>query len=156
MFTDRVVVQVSAGKGGNGIIAWRREKYIPKGGPTGGNGGKGGSVYVTADSQFFTLDWYRNRIILKSRKWTSSRTKLTTGTSRRGLKLKVPCGTLIRNTETGELIADLTKEGETIVLCQGGKGGRGNDSFKTSTNRAPHFQTDGKPGDALSVNLNSN
>jgi GTP-binding protein len=153
MFFDRVVVDISAGKGGNGVVAWRREKYIPKGGPTGGNGGKGGSVTLQADIQLSSLDWFRNRRILKAENGVQGGPNCQKGRNGKDLTLKVPCGTLIKDSKTGEVLHDLKEDGQIVVLCQGGKGGRGNDSFKTPTNRAPNFSTDGQPGEVCQVEL---
>lgn len=153
MFTDRVHLQLEAGKGGNGAVCWRREKYIPKGGPSGGNGGRGGSIILKADTQIFNLDWFRNRKRLVAENGRGGGPNKRQGRRGQDLLLKVPCGTLVKNAETGALIADLTEDGEKIVLCEGGRGGRGNDSFKTPTNRAPNYATPGKPGETLSVEL---
>jgi len=153
MFTDRVKFQVQAGKGGNGAVCWRREKYIPKGGPSGGNGGRGGSVIIKADTQFFNLDWYRNRKHLNAENGRGGGPNKRQGRRGKDLVLKVPCGTLVKDAETGELLADLTEDGETLLLCEGGCGGRGNDSFKTPTNRAPNYATPGKSGQAKMVEL---
>jgi GTPase len=151
MFTDRVKLELSAGKGGNGVVAWRREKYIPKGGPCGGNGGRGGSVIIVVDDQMPSLDWYRNRRVLKAESGVAGSGNKRQGRGGRDLTLKVPCGTLIKNAETGEVIADLTDDKEEFVLCKGGKGGLGNDFFKTPTNRAPNYCTPGKPGTSCKV-----
>lgn len=153
MFTDRVKVEFSAGKGGNGVVAWRREKYIPKGGPCGGNGGRGGSVIIEADIQVPSLDWYRNRRVLKAENGRSGGDNLRQGRSGVDLVLKVPCGTLIKDAKTGEILADFTEDKQRIVLCRGGKGGLGNDFFKTATNRAPNQCTPGKPGEQVLVEL---
>src|SRR3984893_3806936 len=104
MFIDRVTIELAAGKGGNGVIAWRREKYIPKGGPTGGNGGKGGSVILQTDSQLASLDWFRNRRILKAENGRPGGSNCSSGRNGQDLILKVPCGTLVKNSKTGELI----------------------------------------------------
>lgn len=153
MFTDKVKIYLEAGKGGNGIVAWRREKYLPKGGPTGGNGGKGGSIYLQADAQVFTLDWYKGRRRLKAENGVSGGPNKRQGRRGKDLILKVPLGTLVKNGKTKDLIADLTEDGEKILLCQGGRGGRGNESFKTPTNRAPNHFTTGRPGESLNVEL---
>lgn len=151
MFFDRVIVDISAGKGGNGVVAWRREKYIPKGGPCGGNGGNGGSIILEADIQLSSLDWYRNRRILKAENGVQGGSNCRKGRNGKDLILKVPCGTLVKDSKTGEILYDLKENGEKIILCKGGKGGRGNDSFKTPTNRAPNFSTEGAPGDQCEV-----
>ena len=153
MFTDRVIVDLSAGRGGNGVVAWRREKYIPKGGPMGGNGGKGGSVIFEADSQVYSLEWFRNRRILKAENGREGGAAERTGRDGRSLVLKVPCGTLLKNVETGEVIHDFTKDGDRLEICKGGKGGRGNASFKSPTNRAPNTCTEGLDGQDCSVEL---
>ena len=153
MFTDRVKLELSAGKGGNGVVAWRREKYIPKGGPCGGNGGRGGDVIIIADAQIPSLDWYRNRRVLKAESGVSGGSNRRQGRGGKDLILKVPCGTLVKNAETGEIIADLTDHQQKYVLCKGGKGGLGNDFFKTPTNRAPNYCTPGKPGQQFNVEM---
>lgn len=153
MFVDRVTIHLSAGKGGNGVIAWRREKYIPKGGPTGGNGGKGGSLILKADSQVFSLDWFRNRRILKAENGGQGGPNRMQGKNGLDLVLKVPCGTLIKDSVTQVVLSDLTEDGQEFVVCKGGKGGKGNDHFKTSTNRAPNIRTLGQPGEESEVEL---
>lgn len=152
-FTDRVHIDVSAGKGGNGVIAWRREKYIPKGGPTGGCGGKGGSIIIEADAQVYSLEYYRNRRILKAENGVSGGANNRTGRNGRDLILKVPCGTLVKDRVTGEIVHDFTTDKERWIPCRGGKGGKGNQSFKTPTNRAPNMCTPGAPGDSAKYEL---
>lgn len=151
MFIDRVVLQLTAGKGGNGVVAWRREKYIPKGGPCGGNGGNGGSIILEADTQLFSLEWYRNRRILKAENGQCGGSNNCQGRKGRDLILKVPCGTLVKDSKTGELLHDLTEDGQRLILCKGGKGGKGNDTFKTPTNRAPNICTEGTEGESCEV-----
>jgi len=151
MFTDRIKLELSAGKGGNGVISWRREKYIPKGGPNGGNGGKGGSVIIEADTQIPSLDWYRNRRILKAENGHAGGSNQKQGRSGVDLILKVPCGTLIKDAKTGEILVDMTEDKHRVELCLGGKGGLGNEFFKSSTNQAPNYCTLGKPGEAKDV-----
>lgn len=153
MFVDRVLLELRAGKGGNGVVAWRREKFIPKGGPCGGNGGKGGDVILQADVQIPSLDWFRNRRILHAEDGHQGGGNNRQGKNGKELILTVPCGTLVKDTDTGEILADLTENGQKWVACRGGKGGRGNDSFKSSTNRAPNVCTPGKEGDLLRVEL---
>lgn len=153
MFIDRVTVQFSAGKGGNGVVAWRREKFIPKGGPWGGNGGKGGSIILQADAQLFALDAFRNRRIIKAKNGMAGAGALRQGKSAPDLIVKIPCGTLIRDAETGELLCDLIEDGQQWVLCQGGRGGKGNNCFKTPTNQAPNFCTPGTAGETRRVEL---
>lgn len=153
MFVDRVTVEFIAGKGGNGVVAWRREKYIPKGGPTGGNGGKGGSVILSADVQVFSLDSFRNHRILKAENGRPGGPDRMQGRTGKDLVLKVPCGTLIKDSKTGEILHDFTENGQEWVICKGGRGGRGNDSFKTPTNQAPNYATPGTEGEVLKVEL---
>lgn len=152
MFVDRISVQFAAGKGGNGVVAWRREKYIPKGGPAGGNGGRGGSVILEADAQISTLDWFRHRRIIKADNGGDGGGNCRQGKNGKDLILKVPCGTLVKDLKGGVLY-DFTTNGDQWVLCRGGRGGRGNDSFKTPTNRAPNQFTEGTLGDAHEVEL---
>lgn len=151
MFTDKVVVDLFAGKGGDGVIAWTRAKYIPKGGPCGGNGGRGGSVIVRADKNTYALDYYRNRRILKAQNGQPGGANLCTGKKGQDLVLKVPCGTLIKDIKTGEILRDMTEEGDEWVICKGGKGGFGNDKFKSPTNQAPYKCTLGEEGEQIHV-----
>jgi GTP-binding protein len=151
MFIDRITVDLSAGKGGNGIVAWRREKYIPKGGPTGGNGGKGGSIILQADSQIFCLEWFRNKRILKAENGGQGGPNQRAGKNGKNLVLKVPLGTLVKDPKTGAILHDFTEDKEQWEICKGGRGGRGNHTFKTSTNRAPNTCTPGKEGEEITV-----
>jgi GTP-binding protein len=153
MFVDRVILQCAAGKGGNGVIAWRREKYIPKGGPCGGNGGKGGSIALQADENVASLEWFANHRIIKAQNGAQGAGGCKQGKNGEDLLLKVPCGTLVRNANTKEVLFDLTKNGQTELLCRGGKGGKGNFSFRSSTNRAPNIATPGQEGEACEVEL---
>lgn len=153
MFVDRVILDLFAGKGGNGVVAWRREKYIPKGGPCGGNGGKGGSVILEADAQAYSLDWYRNRRILKAENGQPGGANNRQGRNGKDLILKVPCGTLVKDLQTGKILYDLTEDKQRCSICTGGRGGRGNDSFKTPTRQAPNFCTEGTEGEFCQVEL---
>lgn len=153
MFVDRVILDLFAGKGGNGVVAWARAKYIPKGGPSGGNGGKGGSITLMADSQVYSLEWYRNRRILKAENGQPGASKSRQGRGGKNLILKVPCGTLVKNSATGEVLHDFTRDQEEWTICKGGKGGRGNESFKTPTHQAPNVCTEGTPGESIQVEL---
>jgi GTP-binding protein len=153
MFVDRVILNLRAGKGGNGIVAWRREKYIPKGGPSGGNGGNGGTIILIADTQIHSLDWYRNRRLLNADNGRPGGPNRQHGRNGQDLILKVPCGTLIKDATTGEVICDLVDDQQKFVACQGGRGGRGNETFKTPTNQAPNICTEGKDGQSLQVEL---
>jgi GTPase len=152
-FTDRVVIQLAAGKGGNGVVAWRREKFIPKGGPNGGNGGRGGSIIIQADTQMYSLENYRNRRILKAPNGMAGASNNRQGRSGEDLIIKVPCGTLVKDALTQEVLHDMTDDKQRVVLCQGGKGGKGNSCFATSTNRAPNIWTPGLEGQTANVEL---
>src|SRR5271157_4761378 len=116
MFVDKVRLSLTAGRGGNGVIAWRREKYIPKGGPCGGDGGKGGSIYIETDDQVVSLENHRNKRIIIAK-------------NGQDVTLKIPPGTLIKNALTGEVLYDFVEKKREELLCKGGKGGKGNDRF---------------------------
>lgn len=153
MFVDRVKLDLIAGKGGNGVVAWRREKYIPKGGPTGGNGGQGGSIIIQADTQVFCLEWYRHKKKIKAENGRQGGPNQRRGRNGKNLVIKVPLGTLVKDSKTGEILHDFTEDQEKLEICCGGRGGRGNHTFKTSTNRAPNICTPGKYGEEKSVEL---
>jgi GTP-binding protein len=153
MFIDQATITVKAGDGGNGIISFRREKFIPKGGPDGGNGGDGGNVVVRTDVQLTTLMDFRYRRTYTAGYGRHGSGANKTGKSGENIVLRVPPGTIIKNAETDDLIADLVEEGEEIVIAQGGKGGRGNAEFATSTNQAPRKATKGTPGEEMSIQL---
>ncbi|NGX31802.1 MAG: GTPase Obg [Chlamydiae bacterium] len=152
MFLDHVKVKCSAGKGGNGIVAYRKERYIPKGGPYGGNGGKGGSIVFEADENLTSLDFFASKRHLKAENGREGGTNLKRGRQGKDLILKLPLGTLIKD-EKGTLLADLTEHTERFLLVEGGNGGRGNASFKSSTHQTPNFATPGKPGEEKLVLL---
>jgi GTPase len=153
MFTDRVTLELQAGKGGNGVVSWRREKFIPKGGPYGGDGGDGGSIILEADPQVYSLESYRNRRILKAPNGVQGATNNRKGKDGEDLVLKIPCGTLVKDAESHEILYDVTEPFTRITLCHGGKGGKGNSRFKTPTNRAPNYCTPGKPGEIANIEL---
>jgi GTP-binding protein len=153
MFIDRVRLKLVGGRGGHGVVAWRREKYIPKGGPTGGNGGKGGSVFIQTDRNTHSLEEYRNKRHLLAEDGACGGAEQRTGRDGKDLTIKVPCGTLVKDAESGEIIADLTELGQTYQICQGGRGGRGNATFATPTNRAPNKRTEGTLGTEISIEL---
>lgn len=153
MFIDKVIVRLTAGKGGNGVVSWRREKYIPKGGPCGGDGGVGGSVILKSDAQIFALDWFRNRRLLKAENGAQGGSNSKQGKNGQNLVLKVPCGTLVKNPENGEVLFDFTEDRQEFLICRGGKGGKGNESFKTPTNQAPIECTPGIAGEEQEVEL---
>jgi GTPase len=147
MFVDRIEIDVAAGDGGNGVIAWRREKSIPKGGPAGGDGGKGGSVLLYVDPNCCGLEWFRHvrRIAAESGGKGGSANKK--GADGEDTLLKIPPGTIARDMGTGEVLYDGVESHEQFVLCRGGKGGRGNVHFKSPTNRAPQIATLGEEGE---------
>lgn len=153
MFTDRIRTKLIAGKGGNGIVSWRREKYLPKGGPTGGNGGPGGSIKFQVDPHYFSLDWYKNKRIIKAPSGIAGGPNQKQGAKGKTLVLKVPPGTLVKDANTGHVLYDLKTESDSIEICKGGKGGLGNAFFKNSRNQAPNFCTPGKPGQELEIEL---
>lgn len=152
-FIDRVTLKIIAGKGGNGVVAWRREKYIPKGGPTGGNGGNGGSVIFEASEQLSSLESFRNHTILKAENGRCGGANCRTGRRGKDLRLTIPVGTLIKDAKTQEVLCDCTEKGQLFQICRGGIGGRGNDSFKTATHRAPNTCTPGTPGEERDIEL---
>lgn len=153
MFTDTIRIKVFAGKGGNGVVTWRREKYIAKGGPTGGSGGKGGDIVIKGDENVSSLDWYRNNRILKAESGHQGGSNQKIGRQGKNLIIKVPPGTLIKNATTNELICDITENNQTHLLLEGGRGGRGNATFKTSVKQAPNYCTPGKEGEELNLEL---
>lgn len=153
MFTDYVEITCVAGKGGNGVVAWRKEKFLPKGGPYGGNGGKGGSVFFRSKASLRSLECYRNRKILSAKNGQQGGTARRQGKKGEDLILSVPCGTLLKNLETGAILYDFTKDGETFCVCVGGKGGKGNFFFKTPVKRAPNWATPGLLGEKKSLIL---
>ncbi len=153
MFIDNTTLNVVAGSGGNGVVAWHRAKYIPKGGPSGGNGGKGGDIIIRATAQESSLDSLRNSRCLAAGNGTIGGPNCRQGRCGKGLVIPVPCGTLVRDQHTKEVLADLTDDGQELVLCRGGRGGRGNASFKTARNRAPNYCTEGKGGESRDIEL---
>jgi GTPase len=146
-FIDEARITVKAGDGGNGVISFRREKFIPKGGPDGGNGGNGGSVIIRADRQLNTLLDYRYRRIYAAERGENGRGKNQFGKYGEDILLGVPCGTIIRDAESKEVLSDLTKNGEEVIIAKGGKGGKGNAEFATSTNQAPRVAEQGTKGE---------
>lgn len=151
MFVDSVVVTLMAGSGGNGAVAWRREKFIPKGGPSGGNGGDGGSIILEADPGIFSLECLRNKRIIRAKNGHMGGTNLCKGKSGEDLIIKIPQGTLIKDAGTGELLYDFTEQKSQLFICKGGRGGKGNACFRSSTNQAPNYATSGAPGETLEI-----
>lgn len=145
MFIDEIKIQVRSGRGGAGIVHFRREKFVPRGGPDGGDGGKGGDVVFVVEPTLNTLFAFRRRHQYHAQNGLRAGGNNQTGKSGENLILKVPPGTLIYDEETNELIGDLVETGETLVACVGGRGGRGNSRFATSTNKAPRIAEKGEP-----------
>ncbi|MDO5666957.1 MAG: GTPase ObgE [Alcaligenaceae bacterium] len=146
-FVDEVTIEVIAGKGGNGSASFRREKFIPKGGPDGGDGGRGGSIFALADRNLNTLIDFRFARLHRAKNGENGRGSDQYGAGADDITLKVPVGTIIYDAETGEQLFDLDKHGEQVTLAEGGAGGLGNLHFKSSTNRAPRKFTYGKTGE---------
>ncbi|MEL4030465.1 GTPase ObgE [Caldifermentibacillus hisashii] len=146
MFVDQVKIYVKGGDGGNGMVAFRREKYVPKGGPAGGDGGKGGNVIFIVDEGLRTLMDFRYQRHFKAIKGENGRSKSQHGKNAEDLVVKVPPGTVVKDDDTGEVIADLVRHGERAVIAKGGRGGRGNIRFATSRNPAPEIAENGEPG----------
>jgi GTP-binding protein len=152
-FIDEALIEVIAGDGGNGAASFRREKYIPRGGPDGGDGGRGGSVYAVADRNINTLVDYRFARIHRAKRGENGRGADKYGRGADDIFLRVPVGTVIVNADTGQLIADLDHDAARALMAKGGKGGLGNLHFKSSTNRAPRQTTPGEKGEQLHVKL---
>lgn len=146
-FIDESKVYLKAGNGGNGCCSFRREKYVPKGGPDGGDGGKGGDIIITASPHVHTLLDQRYHPHYKSERGQHGQGKNCTGKSGRDLTIPVPVGTLVKDAQTGEIVADLVEEGQSVIVAHGGIGGRGNARFATSTMQAPRYCEPGRPGE---------
>ena len=153
MFIDEAKITVIAGNGGHGAVSFRREKYVPKGGPDGGDGGKGGDVIVRADHNLHTLLDFRYRRIFKAKSGKQGEGSQKTGKSGADVIIRVPCGTIIKDADTGQVLADLIHDGEQVIVAKGGKGGRGNAHFATPTQRAPRYAEQGKPGEQREIIL---
>ncbi len=152
-FVDEVSIHVKAGDGGNGLMSFRREKFIEKGGPNGGDGGDGGSIYLEADVNLNTLVDYRYTRRFDAQRGENGGSKDCTGAKGDDLILPVPVGTTVIDANTQEIIGDLTEPGQRLMVAQGGWHGLGNTRFKSSTNRAPRQTTPGKPGEARDLKL---
>ena len=152
-FVDESEITVQAGNGGNGAMSFRREKYIPRGGPDGGDGGRGGSVHLLATEGLNTLADFRFVRHYQALNGKTGGGKVKSGASGDDLVIMVPVGTMVFDAQTEEQIADLTEVGEQVVVANGGDGGLGNTTFKSSTNQAPRKITKGKPGDARALRL---
>lgn len=146
MFLDKTKIKVLSGRGGNGIVAWRREKYVDKGGPAGGNGGKGGDVYLVATEDMTTLMDFKFQSVFKAENGENGYIKTQHGKCGKDCKVRVPVGTIVKDFETGKIIADLNAPDKTIMVAKGGRGGRGNACFATAQKRAPQFCEPGENG----------
>jgi GTP-binding protein len=152
-FIDEAIITVQSGDGGSGCVSFRREKFIPRGGPDGGDGGKGGDIVLKTTSRKRTLYQFRFQKHFKAENGSHGQGKQKTGKNGQDLTIELPPGTLVTDTDTGQVIADLIKCDETVVLARGGRGGQGNTRFKTSTNRAPRFAQPGEPGESKTLRL---
>ncbi|ROL58568.1 GTPase ObgE [Bacteroidetes/Chlorobi group bacterium Naka2016] len=152
-FIDIAKIHVKAGNGGNGIVSFHREKFIPKGGPDGGNGGRGGHIILRANPNMTTLLDFKYKSHFKAENGKPGSSNNKTGKSGEDLIIEVPCGTVVKNAETGEIIADLTEAGQECIVAKGGRGGRGNAEFATPTNQTPRFAEKGQPGEELDLIL---
>ena len=153
IFVDEVTVEIKAGDGGNGFVAFRKEKFVPRGGPSGGDGGKGGDVVLEADSNYSTLLDFKYQRRHVAAHGGHGALKDMIGKDAPDLVLKTPIGTIATDLETGKILADLTENGQRQVIASGGRGGRGNARFATSTHQAPQFAENGEPGQAYNVKL---
>ncbi|MGH8001519.1 MAG: GTPase ObgE [Brasilonema sp.] len=152
-FIDQAKIEVEAGKGGDGIVAFRREKYVPAGGPSGGNGGKGGSVMLVAMENLQTLLDFRYNHRFQAENGSRGGPNNCTGANGKDLIIEVPCGTVAYNAETDEILGDLVESGQTLVVAQGGKGGLGNKYFLSNRNRAPEYALPGLAGEIKLLRL---
>jgi GTP-binding protein len=147
VFFDEVKIYVKGGDGGNGVVAFRREKYVPFGGPAGGDGGKGGDVYLVVDPHLNTLINFRHRVHFKAKRGGHGRGKNQAGKGGADVHVPVARGTIVRGADTGEFLGDLTRPDERLLVARGGRGGRGNAAFASSTNQAPRVAEQGDPGE---------
>ncbi|MDD4350632.1 MAG: GTPase ObgE [Clostridia bacterium] len=153
MFIDKVEISIKAGDGGDGIVSFLREKYVPNGGPDGGNGGNGGSIIFEATRNKNTLIDFKYVKKFEATAGEKGGSHLCSGKNGKDVIIQVPCGTIIKDAETNEILADMYADGDQYVVLQGGKGGRGNDFFKTSTRQAPHFSQLGEKTKFYKVKL---
>ncbi|WP_405233670.1 Obg family GTPase CgtA [Lentisalinibacter salinarum] len=152
-FVDEATIRVQAGNGGHGCLSFRREKYIPRGGPDGGDGGHGGSVWLQADQGINTLADFRVQRKFRAESGEGGAGRNKTGRSGDDLTVRVPVGTIVADVDTGEVLGDLADDGARLKVADGGRGGLGNTRFKSSTNRAPRRTTNGTPGEARHLKL---
>ena len=147
MFIDEAKIKVTAGKGGDGCLAFRREKYIPMGGPFGGNGGRGANIKFVVDEGLHTLIDLRYMKTIKGQKGENGRGKNQNGANATDVIIKVPQGTVVTDMDTDLIVADLKGKNDEVIVAYGGRGGRGNTAFKTQSNPAPNFAENGEPGE---------
>ena len=152
-FVDEVIIRVKAGDGGNGCLAFRREKFVPKGGPSGGDGGRGGDVTLVASQHHNTLLHFRFNPEHSAERGRHGEGSQRTGRNGADVTLPVPVGTVAFDADTGELIHDFTEHGDTMIIARGGRGGRGNQHFATPTNQAPTHHEPGRPGEERRIRL---
>ncbi|WP_395755416.1 Obg family GTPase CgtA [Edwardsiella ictaluri] len=152
-FVDEAVIHIEAGDGGNGCVSFRREKYIPKGGPDGGDGGDGGDVYLLADENLNTLIDYRFEKSFRAERGQNGQSRDCTGKRGQDVTIKVPVGTRITDVDTGEVLGDMTRHQQKLMVGKGGWHGLGNTRFKSSVNRTPRQKTNGTPGDKRDLSL---
>ena len=145
-FLDKAKIRIISGHGGNGMVAWRREKYVDKGGPAGGDGGRGGDIYFVADENMSTLLDFKIKSVYKAERGENGGIKSMHGACAKDLYIRVPLGTVVRDAKTGKIIADFTENEQTILVAKGGRGGRGNARFATAQRKAPQFCEPGEPG----------
>lgn len=153
MFRDTVEVRVEAGDGGRGCVAFRREKYVPRGGPSGGDGGAGGDVNLVAEPNYSHLGHLRQGQVFRAKRGAHGQGSNRHGRAGESIEIPVPLGTEVRDAESSDLVADLASAGDRILIAAGGRGGRGNARFATSTRRAPRIAEDGKPGEHRRLSL---
>lgn len=153
MFVDYAEIEVQAGNGGDGHVSFRREKYIPKGGPDGGDGGKGGDVLVLADENMNTLLDFKHKRMFKAEPGERGGKRDKSGKNGRDVIIKLPPGTIVRNSETKEMIVDLKPDSKPFVVARGGRGGKGNAHFKSPTNQTPRKASPGQPGEYRKLEL---
>lgn len=146
MFFDQAKIYVKSGDGGDGMVSFRREKFVPFGGPSGGHGGAGGSVYLVVDPNLNTLVHFKRRVHFKAGRGGRGGSKNQQGQTAEDLRIPVPAGTMVYDADTGEFLGDLVDEGQQVMVARGGRGGRGNSAFATSTNQAPRMAEHGEPG----------
>jgi len=152
-FIDEAIISVQSGNGGRGCVSFRREKFIPRGGPDGGDGGNGGDVILKASTRKRTLYQFRHQLLFRAENGGHGQGKQKTGKTGQPLIIEIPPGTVVSNTDTGQILHDFLEPGETFVVARGGRGGQGNKRFKSSTNRSPRFAQPGEPAQTESLKL---